>query len=272
MDPTSLSPTPLQRTSNCPATQRPQPPRQHLKATEALSASLTDLAAMVTVPGGLSDILERVATYAAHAIPGADGAGITLLDAGRPDNRLQASAASDPFVTQIDQIQHRRVNEGPCITATRERHTVRSGSLREDTKWPQFGPRIARSGIQSAMSLPLLIPGQVIGAISVYARAEDAFDDHAQELGELFAAPAAVAVHNAHVLSQAIALATQLQTSLAARPVIDEAIGLIRARTGLSSVQARERLQAMSQQQQLKMIVVAQHVVDEAVRRALARG
>lgn len=115
------------------------------------------------------------------------------------------------------------------------------------------------------------MPGQVVGAINVYARGKDVFDDHAQQLGELFAAPAAVAVHNAHTLSQAIALTTQLQTALANRPVIDEAIGLIRSRTGLTSVQARERLQMMSQHEHVKMIDVAQHLVDEAVRRARAR-
>lgn len=84
----------------------------------------------------------------------------------------------------------------------------------------------------------------------------------------MFAAPAAVAVHNAHTLSQAVALTTQLRTALANRPVIDEAIGLIRSRTGLSSVQAREPLQTTSQHEHLKLVEVAQHLVEEAVRRA----
>ncbi len=75
-------------------------------------------------------------------------------------------------------------------------------------------------------------------------------------------------MQNAHTLSQAIALTTQLQTALANRPVIDEAIGLIRSRTGLTSQQARERLQTMSQHEHVKMVDVAQHLVDEALRRA----
>ncbi|XAS75007.1 ANTAR domain-containing protein [Dermatophilaceae bacterium Sec6.4] len=78
-------------------------------------------------------------------------------------------------------------------------------------------------------------------------------------------------MHNAHTLSQAVALTTQLQTALADRPVIDEAIGLIRSRTGVSSVQARERLQTMSQHEHVKMVDIAAHMVDEAVRRARAR-
>ncbi len=236
-----------------------------------LQSSLVDLAALVTGARGLPELLQLVAVYAAHAIPGADGAGVTLLRVERPDNRVEALAASDPFVAEIDEIQYVTVNEGPCITAALERRTVRSGSLGGEKMWPRFGPRVGRLGIHSALSLPLLLPGQVVGAINVYARGKDVFDDHAQELGELFAAPAAVAVHNAHTLSQAIALTSQLQTALATRPVIDEAVGLLRSRTGATSQEARERLREMSQREHVKMIDIAQRLVDEAVRRARAR-
>ncbi|MEP6563056.1 MAG: GAF and ANTAR domain-containing protein [Nakamurella sp.] len=236
-----------------------------------LRTSLIDLAALVTGTGGLPKLLGQVATYAANAIPGADGAGVTLLRVDRPDNWVEALAASHPFVAQIDEIQYVTVNEGPCITAALERRTVRSGSLGGEKMWPRFGPRVGRLGIHSALSLPLLLPGQVVGAINVYARGKDVFGEHAQRLGELFAAPAAVAVHNAHTLSQAIALTYQLQTALAIRPVIDQAVGLIRGRTGATAQQAHERLREMSQHDHVKLIDVAQRMIDEAVRRARAR-
>src|SRR4029079_13429501 len=120
------------------------------------------------------------------------------------------------------------LQEGPCITAALERRTVRSGSLGGEKMWPRFGPRVGRLGVHSALSLPLLLPDQVVGAINVYSHDKDVFDEHAVELGELFAKPAAVAVHNAHVLAQAMALTVQLQTALSTRPVIDQAIGLLR--------------------------------------------
>jgi hypothetical protein len=50
-----------------------------------LESSLADLAALVTGSLGLEELLARVATFAAHAIPGADGAGVTLLRVDRPD-------------------------------------------------------------------------------------------------------------------------------------------------------------------------------------------
>ncbi len=137
----------------------------------------------------MGGLLAQVAIFAAHAIPGADGAGVTLLRVDRPDNRVEALAASHPFVTQIDEIQYVTLNEGPCITAALERRTVRSGSLGGEKMWPRFGPRVGRLGVNSALSLPLLLPGQVVGAINVYAYGKDVFDDHATHIGELFAAP-----------------------------------------------------------------------------------
>jgi len=75
-------------------------------------------------------------------------------------------------------------------------HTGRpltSGSLGSDNRWPRFGSRVARRGVHSALSLPLIVRGSVAGALNVYARRRDAFTAHAVQLGEQFAEPAAVA-------------------------------------------------------------------------------
>jgi transcriptional regulator with GAF, ATPase, and Fis domain len=246
-------------------------PEQVTADAADLQASLSDLAGLVTGALGLQELLAQVATFAAHAIPGAEGAGVTLLRADRADNRIEALAASAPFVTEIDEIQYGTVNEGPCITAALERRTVRSGSLGGEKMWPRFGPRVGRLGVHSALSLPLLLPGQVVGAINVYAHDKDVFDEHAAELGELFAKPAAVSVHNARILAQALTLTAQLQTALSTRPVIDQAVGLLRGRSGGTAEEAFARLRAISQTEHTKLADVAQRIVDEAVRRARAR-
>ena len=236
-----------------------------------LRAGISDLAGLVAGSLGLPELLAEVSTFAVRAIPGADGAGVTLLQVDRLDNMVEALAASAPFVAEIDEIQYVTLKEGPCITAALERRTVRSGSLGGEKMWPRFGPRVGRLGVHSALSLPLLLSDQVIGAINVYAHGKDAFDEHAAELGELFAKPAAVAVHNAQVLSHAIALTTQLQKALKTRPVIDQAIGLIRGRSGRTAEEAFTQLRAISQTEHRKLAEVAQQIIDEAVRRAHAR-
>jgi GAF domain-containing protein len=237
-----------------------------------LQAGLSGLASLVAGSLGLQEMLHQVAMFAQRAIPGADGAGVTLLRIEPGGNRIEALAASADFVKDIDHVQYSLVDEGPCITAALERITVRCGDLGGSDLWPHFGPRVGRLGVHSALSLPLVVPDQLVGAINVYARQKHVFDDRAVELGELFAAPAAVAVHNARLLTQARTLATQLQTALTSRPVIDQAVGLLRGRTGISAEEAFARLRTISQTENVKVVAVAQRMVDEAVRRARARS
>jgi len=214
----------------------------------------------------LEDLLTHVAHFAAHSIPNAGGVGITLMERDRPDTIV----SSAPFVRQVDDIQY-GLGEGPCISAAVERRTVRSGSLGGEKLWPRFGPRVGRLGVHSALSLPLLLPDVVVGAINVYAQTKDAFDEHAARLGELFAAPAAVALRNAQVLAQAQRTVEQLKTALTSRAVIDQAVGIVMSRSGGTAEEAFGSLRTISQREQQKLSAVAEHIVSESVRRARTR-
>ncbi len=230
-----------------------------------LQAALTGLAELTT-GGPLQESLTRVAALAALAIPGADGAGLTMLERGRQE----LVVVSAPFVREVDDIQY-GIGQGPCITAAAEARTVLSGSLGTDRTWPQFGSRVERLGVHSALSLPLLLGQDVLGALNIYAHEREAFDQHSATLAELFAVPAAVAVHNARTLMQAQRLAAQLQTAMNTRPVIDQAIGILISRQGGSAEDAFAALRAISQTSNRKLSAVAQAIVGEAGRRAQAR-
>jgi len=125
--------------------------------------------------------------------------------------------------------------------------------------------------IHSALSLPLIVGDEVIGAINTYASQRDAFGEHAVQLGSQFAGPAAVSVYNAQLLAGAQERTSQLQRALGNRAVIDQAIGIIRSRSGVGAEVAFDRLTRLSQAQNVKLHVVAERLVDEAVRRARAR-
>jgi GAF domain-containing protein len=234
---------------------------------EDLRESVMGLTRLASDRLPLEDLLTRVATYAVQAIPGADGAGLTLLEQDRADTIV----ATAPFVTEVDDIQY-GMKQGPCTSAAREGQTVMSGSLGGDSRWPRFGGRVARLGVHSVVSLPLITPDGVVGAMNVYAHGKNVFDDRAAELGEIFAAPAAIAVHNAHVLAQTRRLANQLQSALEIRGVIDRAVGIVMSRSGSTEREALERLRSLSQQEHRKLAEVARQIVDEAVARARARN
>ena len=232
----------------------------------ALRASLSALSRLSTGGLGLEDLLVQVATFAVQAIPRADGAGLTMIEHERND----IVVASAPFVRDVDAIQY-EIGEGPCISAVSECTTMRSGSLGGDPRWPRFGPRAGRLGVHSVVSLPLVTPDGVLGAINVYAHAKDAFDGEAADLGELFAAPAAIAVQNAQLLAVAKRVAASLQGALSKRAVIDQAVGILMSRAGCTADEAFDRLRRFSQTRNTKLSVVARSLVGEAVRRARAR-
>ncbi len=235
-------------------------------ADDELRAGLSALSHLAVGRMGLTDALTKVAEYAASAIPGADGAGLMLLEQGDDDTVV----ASAPFVAEVDAIQY-RLREGPCITAATHGRIVRSGSLCSDRQWPRFGSRVARLGVRSALSLPLVTDEGVLGAMDVYAYAPDAFDDRAVRVGELFAVPAAIAVQNAQVLAEARRLTAQLEVALKHRAVIDQAKGILISRMGCGADEAFDRLREMSQAESRKLYAVAQHIVDRAMQRARAR-
>jgi GAF domain-containing protein len=231
-----------------------------------LVTSLAGLSGLLTDHRSLRETLIEIADFAVQAIPGADGAGLTMLE----DARAQTVVASADFVHAVDDVQY-GLGEGPCLLAVESRATQTSGSLGGDSRWPRFGPRVGRMGVHSVLSLPLLLPARVVGAMNVYAHAKNAFDPAAVRTGELFARPAAVAVHNAQVLAQSQRLAAQLGEALTSRAVIDQALGVLMSRTGANPDEAFGRLRSMSQAQHIKVAEVARVLVDEAVRRARGR-
>lgn len=252
----------------------PQPelsPAQ-LEADEAeLYAGLRGVSGLVAGAHGVIELLGDVAEFAAQAIPGTDGVGVALVDQRHALSTIQTWAATEMLVHDIDRIQYEELNEGPCITCMQSRRPVVSGSLGSDGRWPHFGGRVARMGVHSALGLPLIVGEQVIGSINAYAKRRDAFGEHAVQLGSQFGRPAAVSVYNAQLLASAHERTMRLKRALDSRSTIDQAIGIIRSRSGGSADEAFDRLTQLSQAQNVKLHTVAERLVEEAARRARAR-
>jgi GAF domain-containing protein len=240
---------------------------QRIGEDTRLANSMSGLADLASGALPLKELLTRVARFAVQAIPGADGAGLTLLQADHADTIV----ATAPFVTAVDAIQY-GLGDGPCIMAAREGRTVISGSLEAEERWGTFGRHVAEMGVHSVVSLPLRLGDEVVGAMNVYAHAYDAFDERAAELGEAFAVPAAIAVQHAHVLEQTRRLAEQLQASLSTRMLVEQAVGVLIGRDGVDVDDARRMLEVLAVQRDQPIGDVARTVVDDAARRAADDG
>jgi GAF domain-containing protein len=244
----------------------------HREADEAeLYAGLRGVAGIVAGAQAVIDLLRDVAEFAVQAIPGADGVGVALIDPQQGISSIRTWAATAVLVHDIDTVQYDELHEGPCITCMQSRRPTVSGSLGSDSRWPHFGGRVARMRMHSALALPMIVGDELIGSINAYAKSRDAFAEHAVRFGSQFAKPAAVSVYNAQLLASAHERTQRLQRALDSRSVIDQAIGIIRSRSGGSAADAFERLAHISQGENVKLYAVAERLVEEAVRRARAR-
>lgn len=232
----------------------------------ALADGLAGLAGLSTGRLNLAETQSVIGELSVLAVGNAEGAGVTVDEAGQPRTMVAGTDA----IGEIERIQH-SIGEGPGVTGAGGLSSVVSGSLGQDARWPRFGPRAARLGLHSVLSLPLQTPSGVLGVMNLYGTQRDAFGEHAVLVGERFGAAAAVAIENAQLLAEANRLAGNLQAALISRAVIDQALGIIMSRTGCTADVAFDRLRTRSQSEHAKVSVVAQSVVDAAVRRARAR-
>jgi AmiR/NasT family two-component response regulator len=74
-------------------------------------------------------------------------------------------------------------------------------------------------------------------------------------------------VQNAQVLAHIQRLTAQLQSALQTRGAIDRAVGILMSRTGGNEGEAMARLRALSENEHQRLEIVAEQIVEEAVRR-----
>jgi GAF domain-containing protein len=133
--------------------------------------------------------LQRLVDIARVIVPGCHHAGVTVPRRGRPTT----PAAADDVCAAVDRIQY-EAGEGPCLSAILEQPTYRTGDLAAETRWPGFsGPAVERTGVRSVLAYRLFTEGDTVGALTLYSRERDAFDDEAEAIGTILAAHAALA-------------------------------------------------------------------------------
>jgi GAF domain-containing protein len=246
----------------------PQAEREALQThSDELTRSLTALSRLLLAEETIETTLTRVAILAAHTLNGCDAAGVSLFE----EDKFVTAAASDDWVRTIDELQY-TMEEGPCLSSLQERRIFQIDSIAKEKRWPRFCAAAAEAGIQSSFSFPLAVYDEdgdenvhyVLGALNCYARKEGAFRDADREIGSMFAAQAAIAMANAALYSGSLKLTEQLNEALESRARIEQAKGILMARTGCSVEEAFDMLREMSQRGNMKLSYVSAQIVRSA--------
>jgi GAF domain-containing protein len=209
----------------------------------------------------LEETLRTIAQWAVDLMPNATGAALTAFD----DDSPSISVATSSHVKTADEAQF-KLGEGPCITAIGQREVVMSALLAAEPMWPRYAGRVSRLGLRSVLAIPLVLADELVAVLAVYAQSKDAFTWSDTLVAKRYAVPAAAIVQNARVLAQYRTEIEQLREALRIRPLIDQAVGIVRSRTGESEEEVFKRLRAISNVQHVKVSELAAHIVDDAVR------
>jgi GAF domain-containing protein len=209
----------------------------------------------------LDDVLLRVATLARDTVDGADEASVTLV----APRSASSVACTGTLAKSLDEWQY--ANEGgPCLEAAASTATISMPDAAREQRWPGYTRRAAEAGLGSALSVGLPVQEAVTGALNLYSRRADAFDDHAVTVAQRFAEYAAVALANAQSYESTATLARQLREAMTHRATIEQAKGIIMAEQRCSPDEAFTRLSNLSQHANRKLRDVAAALVEQASR------
>lgn len=232
----------------------------HLVSSDAAAHALRALSQFLVAERSMGDTLLRVSEITIDALPPADMAGISMLG---EDGRPITGVFTDPQAPEIDAAQY-AAGRGPCLDAWRQRRVVVLEDFGEAVDdYPEFVREAEAHGVGSVLSLPLVAGDQGLGALNLYAPAGKAFSTEDGRLGLELASAAAIVLANATAYWQASQLSEQLAEAMKSRAAIEQAKGMLMARSPeLSPDDAFDVLRRASQRENVKLRELAQRLVD----------
>jgi GAF domain-containing protein len=195
-------------------------------------------------------MLAEIITAAVAMVPGVDEGSVSVVTGRRS---IGSQAPTGDLPARVDALQE-ETQQGPCLDAAYEQLTVRVDDMASETRWPEFARRASEAGAASMLSLQLYVEGDNLGALNLYSRRPNAFDDESEQVGLLFASHAAVAF--AGVRKEA-----QLAKAVVSRDLIGQAKGILMERYKISPERAFLLLTRVSQDSNRKLHDIATELV-----------
>ncbi len=219
-------------------------------AGDDLSSVFGAIARTLQAEPDVEATIAAIVKAAVDHVAGAEHAGISLVERGR----IRTVAPTDEVVVTIDNVQY-RTGQGPCVDAIAVHRVFRTGDLTAESRWPALTSVAAVTGVRSMLAYRLFVNENTLGSLNLYSRRVEAFSDHTERDGRVFASHASVALIGAQTEAH-------LQTALGNRDVIGMAKGILMERHGLDPVQAFRMLVDSSQTTNLKLHQVAAWLVE----------
>jgi GAF domain-containing protein len=254
-----------------------------LALSDDFLAGMLELSRIMIHQDSLEDALQKITDLAASTLGAVDGVGLTLVEgvgprhavaegkvgkvAGRSSTplKVRTAAYSSDWVVDVDETQY-EAGEGPCLHAIADGKSHEVPDVSKDDKYPEFSESASKQGVQSALALPLKSDEKVTGAMNLYSRQKEAFDQELVKLAEAFATHVAAAIGNIDSYKKAVELAENLQQAMESRATIEQAKGMIMLQRKCTDEEAFQTLVAASQARNQKLRDIAAEVVEAAMK------
>lgn len=226
-----------------------------------VAAALAEASRGIDAPQDLDDTLQLIVDVARDSMPEIDHVGISIAHRG---GEVVTRAASDDFVRVLDRIQY-DLGEGPCLHAMDADTIVRVENAARETRWPRFMPEAVRLGVRSQLGIRLHVDAKTLGALNMYSLSSDTISDDNEQMAELFAAHAGLALGHARKIEN-------LNAALHSRKVIGVALGLLMQRLDIDEDTAFAYLTRISASSETKLRDIAAEVVEQHYARLRDRA
>jgi GAF domain-containing protein len=208
----------------------------------------------------MQSFLQAVADLTKQVMPGKPEASVSLLVNDKPATVVYTGK----LAMDCDESQYGR-GYGPCLHAASTGELVEVANAQTETRWRDYMERAVEHGALGSLSVPLPINEGVGGALNIYVRVPDAFDDDSRSVATRLAPYAGVAASNMYAYENARDMAENYQRALESRAVIDQAKGILMERYKLTADMAFQALARVSMQTNTKVRDVAKDLVETGV-------
>jgi len=228
----------------------------------SLIDAISEASSEVNARRPLSEVLSNLAEMARRSLPGIDHVGISIT---HRDGRIETVAATDDLVLRLDELQY-ELDEGPCLEAIRTEGVVVINHADRDQRWPRFMERATAMGLRSQMGVCLYADEESLGGLNLYATTADEISRDLEQVAQLFASYAALALGKARTTENLI-------EGMMTRQRIGVAIGILMHKYELDEDRAFRYLARVSQTSNIKLRQIADEIVDgENQRNAIPDG
>ena len=208
-----------------------------------------ELALTLHEVSSLEETVDRVLEFAVKALS-CSYAGVILV---HEKTRVETVAATHPVVADLDRIQLES-GEGPDLEVIADRHGVLVPDVRTERRWPSWARAVEATGVRSMLGSRLYTTSTTIGSINFYDTEPDRFGPEDVDVAHMLARHAAVAMDTARDTEH-------LWRAIDARNLVGQAQGMLMERFGVDADQAFAVLRRYSQDNNLKLHVVAQRLI-----------